>query len=155
MQLTLYTDYSLRVLLYLALRDDASATINEIADFYGISRNHLVKVAHHLALRGFVDSTRGKGGGLKLGREPARINIADVVTACETNFHVVTCFDKQAPACAIEPACQLKHVLEEATAAFLDVLRGVTLSDLVADSKRWRRVAHRINTSAPPGHGNH
>ena len=134
MQLTLYTDYSLRVLLYLAQKEDGPATISEIADFYGISRNHLVKVVHHLGTIGLLHTTRGKGGGVRLAKSPAEIRIGEVVRATEPHFHLVECFDPNAPTCSVLNDCRLKGVLGEATRAFFQVLDGYTLADMLGEA---------------------
>ncbi|MDH5545919.1 MAG: Rrf2 family transcriptional regulator [Gammaproteobacteria bacterium] len=132
MQLTLYTDYSLRTLIYLEIHGDKLSTIGEIAEFYQISRNHLVKVVHNLVLKGYIISTRGKGGGLSLSGKAIDINIADVVMDTEPHFNVVECFDAESPACTVEPVCRLKAVLGRATDAFLAELRRYTLADMVS-----------------------
>lgn len=136
MQLTLYTDYSLRVLIYLGLRRDRLSTVSEIAESYGISRNHLVKVVHNLATLGFVHSTRGKGGGLSLARSPERINIGDVVRHTEMNFNIVECFDGKSRGCPITAVCRLKGVLSDAANAFLRVLDGYTLADVLKNEHK-------------------
>jgi len=140
MQLTLYTDYSLRVLIYLALKADQPATIGEIATYYGISRNHLVKVVHNLGLSGFVHSTRGKHGGLRLARPADQINVADVVRNTEPNFNVVGCFDAQADPCSAGPVCALKPLLSEALASFLAVLGQRTVAQLIKPGVQWSPV---------------
>lgn len=93
MRLTLYTDYALRLLMYLAVKPDALATIQEVAEAYGISRNHLMKIAQELGRGGFVETVRGRGGGLRLRTDPASIVIGDVVRATEDDFRLVECFD--------------------------------------------------------------
>ena len=138
MQLTLYTDYSLRVLLYLGLNPKRMSTITDIAGSYGISRNHLVKVVHNLALQGFINTTRGRGGGITLARPPAEINVGDVVRHTEMNFHLVECFDKERNTCPITAACFLKRALYEAQQAFVTVLDRYTLAE-VLDNKDWLR----------------
>jgi Rrf2 family transcriptional regulator, nitric oxide-sensitive transcriptional repressor len=138
MQLTLYTDYSLRVLLYLGLNPRRMATITDIASSYGISRNHLVKVVHNLALQGFINTTRGRGGGITLARPPDEINVGDVVRHTEVNFHLVECFDKERNTCPITAACFLKSALYEAQRAFVTVLDRYTLAE-VLDNKDWLR----------------
>jgi len=132
MQLTLYTDYSLRVLVYLGLKTDVLVTISEIAENYGISRNHLVKVVHNLSSEGFIDALRGKGGGLRLARPAAKINIGDVVRHTEPNFNLVECFDKVDPGgCPITAMCRLKGGLRDAFRAFMAVLDEITLADVL------------------------
>ena len=133
MQLTRYTDYSLRVLMYLAIHPGRLATIGEISDAYAISRNHLVKVVHELGGRGYVHTQRGKLGGISLARSPADINIGDVVRHTEKNLEVVNC---TAPACPILPACDLMSVLFEARDAFLHVLDRDTLADITGGERQ-------------------
>ena len=155
MQLTLYTDYSLRVLLYLELIDEA-ATIAEIATHFKISKNHLVKVVHNLGKRGFIKTTRGRRGGLRLAHSPKSINLAEVIQCVEPNFHFVECFNTPLNRCVITPACRLKGVLGEARDAFMGVLRQYTLADLMGDEDEMRRlldfppaVNDRAQASAP------
>lgn len=132
MQLTRYSDYSLRVLIYLALDPERLATIAEVARRYGVSRAHLTKVVHGLGQRGFVTTLRGRGGGFRLARPPEEIRVGDVVRATEESFALVECFEGAASRCAIGSACGLRPVLDEALAAFLAVLDRHTLADLVA-----------------------
>lgn len=136
MQLTLYTDYSLRVLIHLSLQDDKPLTINEIAEFYKISRNHLVKVVHNLAQKGFIHTTRGKGGGIRLARPADTISVGEVVRQTEPNFHIVECFNAAAAPCAALPVCKLKAILGEATDSFLSVLDGYTIADLLENREQ-------------------
>lgn len=143
MQLTMYTDYSLRVLIYLGLRRDRLSTVSEIAQSYGISRNHLVKVVHNLSTLGFIVSTRGKGGGLSLAHPPERIVIGDVVRHTEASFNVVECFDRKNKSCPITPVCRLKSVLSDAADAFLRVLDGYTLADMLKNEQKLS-IALRI-----------
>lgn len=143
MQLTLYTDYSLRVLLYLGLDPKRMATITEIAGSYRISRNHLVKVVHNLSTQGFILTTRGRGGGINLARAPAEINIGDVVRHTEVNFHLVECFDREHNTCPIAAACFLKDGLYEAQKAFISVLDKYSLADILAN-KEWLRAVLKV-----------
>jgi Rrf2 family nitric oxide-sensitive transcriptional repressor len=131
-QLTRYSDYSLRVLMYLALDPDRRSTIEDIAESYGISKAHLMKVVHQLGLRGYVETVRGRGGGLRLARRPEEIRLGDVVRSTEENMALVECFEPASSQCAIEPACRLRSVLQDALAAFIAVLDRHTLADLVA-----------------------
>lgn len=142
MQLTMYTDYSLRVLIYLGLNPRRTATISEIAESYHISRNHLVKVVHNLATRGFVLTTRGRGGGLTLPMSPADINIGNVVRQTEANFHLVECFDEEHGTCPIAAACFLKDGLYEAQRAFMAVLDRYTLADVLHNQGWLRSILH-------------
>jgi Rrf2 family nitric oxide-sensitive transcriptional repressor len=135
MQLTLHTDYALRVLIYLTQQRDDLATISEIADFYQISRNHLVKVVHHLSSSGFINTTRGKHGGMKLARESRQISIGDVVRLMEPNFDIVECFNNSPPVCTVSPICKLKSVLQQAGEEFLGVRDCYSLADAIENSE--------------------
>ena len=136
MRLTRYTDYSLRVLLYLANRKDESATISELADFYKISRNHLVKVVHNLGLNGYILTTRGRYGGLKLARPAKEIQIGEVVRSTEPDFDLLECFNPATDQCVITRSCGLKSVIFNAQASFLGVLDKYTLADIAKTSKK-------------------
>jgi Rrf2 family nitric oxide-sensitive transcriptional repressor len=136
MRLTLYTDYSLRVLIYLANREDENVTITELADFYQISRNHLVKVVHNLGLDGYILTTRGRHGGLKLARPAKEILIGEVVRSTEPDFDLLECFNPATDKCVISRSCSLKSVIYNAQAGFLDVLDRYTLADIAKASKK-------------------
>jgi Rrf2 family transcriptional regulator, nitric oxide-sensitive transcriptional repressor len=140
MQLTYYTDYSLRVLMYLAIRRDRIANISEIAERYGISRNHLVKVVHNLARGGFIKSYRGKGGGIELARDPRQINIGEVVRYTEGPLKPVECFDVERNRCVIASVCGLAEVIAEACDSFFTTLDRYTLADLVKRRERLSKV---------------
>lgn len=131
MKLTTYTDYALRALMFLAVNRDRLVTIQDIADLHGIAKNHLTKVVHQLGLLGLVETVRGRNGGLRLGCEPSEINLGEVVRQTETDFNMAECFDVSNVSCAYSSACTLKNVLSAATVAYLDVLDGVTLDQLV------------------------
>ena len=132
MQLTLHTDYSLRVLIYLAMRPNQRVTITELSTFFNISRNHLVKIVHNLGLKGFVQSIRGKNGGLCLSRSPEQIRVGDVVRQMEANFHIVECFNPQKQGvCPIQSQCKLKALLCRANEQFLKELDGTLLSEVL------------------------
>jgi len=131
MRLTTYTDYALRTLMYLAVNRDRLVTIQDIATLHSISKNHLTKVVHHLGQIGIVATVRGRNGGLKLGSEPSDINIGAVVRQTETDFHMAECFHREKNQCVYASACVLEDVLGAATAAYLSVLDGVSLDDLV------------------------
>lgn len=141
MRLTVYTDYALRTLMYLAANRDRLVTISDIADVHGISKNHLMKVVHQLGLSGMVETVRGRNGGLRLNREPADINIGEVVRNTETDFYMAECFDPSGNQCLYSPACALKNVLRSATAAYLAVLDNVTLESLVKNGKSGKNAA--------------
>ena len=131
MHLTHFTDYSLRVLIFLATEPDRRATIAEIATAFDVKENHLTKVVHFLAREGWVATVRGKGGGLQLALAPQRIGIGQVVRRAEGSDHPAECFDRDHNRCTITRVCRLKGVLAEALRAFHAVLDGHTLADLV------------------------
>ena len=132
-RLTIFTDYTLRVLIYLGAHRDEKrlATIGDIATAYGISENHLMKVVHNLAKQGYVETTRGKGGGMRLARAPEQIRVGDVVRDMEEDLAVVECFQEGNLKCPILPVCTLQGILGRALQAFLDVLDSATLADLL------------------------
>jgi len=134
MQITRYTDYALRVLIYLAMSPNRQANITEIADFFNISRNHLVKVVHQLGGKGFIKTTRGKGGGISLQHPPEMISIGEVVRSMETHFNWVECFDPVQQRCQLLPSCGLKHLLGRAGNAYLQVLDTATLADVLTNT---------------------
>jgi Rrf2 family nitric oxide-sensitive transcriptional repressor len=140
LRLTLHTDYALRLLMLLALEPDDLHTIEEIASRYHISRNHLMKVTQTLASAGFVDSLRGRGGGLRLGKPAGEIILGDVVRATEDGFNLVECFDRKSNTCVVAPVCGLRGPLEEALLAFLAALDRYSLADLVANPGSMRRM---------------
>ncbi len=142
MQLTLHTDYALRTLLYLqALDQDQTATISEVADFYQISRNHVMKVVYNLAQKNYIHSIRGKGGGIKLARPGKEIRIGQVVRDMEPNLHLVECFNPEAKnTCSIISDCRLIPVLREASNLFMSVLDRYTLASLVEEKPEWAPV---------------
>lgn len=140
MQLTQFTDFSLRVLIYLARpRGTGTATITEIAEYHKISRNHLVKVVNNLANEGFILTSRGKGGGLKLARPPHTIGLGDVVRVTESNMDLVECFNMKTSQCRLGRGCELKSALYEAKRAFMGVLDKYTLAQVAAlnPSNNW------------------
>ncbi|HVJ53705.1 MAG TPA: Rrf2 family transcriptional regulator [Aliidongia sp.] len=137
MRLTLHTDYALRTLIYLGLRPDRRVSIREIAEAYGISENHLVKLVHKLGQGGMIETIRGKGGGLRLGRPAAEIGIGDVVRFTEEDLALVDCFQADGRRhCAITDACRLQLLLHDALDAFMAVLDTRTLADLLAEPQR-------------------
>lgn len=131
MRLTTFTDYCLRVLIHVGAKDGGLATIDEIAESYGISRNHLMKVVSRLAQLGYLRTVRGKNGGMRLARDPRTIRIGSIVRSTEDDLSLVDCFQAGGGNCRIEPACILKQALGEALEAFLGVLDGYTLADLL------------------------
>jgi len=138
MHITRYTDYSLRVLIYVALKGDDIATIREIADSYDISKNHLMKVVQALNSKGYLQAVRGKNGGLRLNGKPEDINIGTLVRDTEEDFALVECFS--GGDCNISPACRLKDLLNKALQAFLSVLDECTLADLLPQQSRSELV---------------
>lgn len=130
MQLTLFTDYCFRVLIYLARQPQRRVTVTELTDYYAVSRHHLVKVVHWLGREGYITTRRGKQGGLCLARPAQDINIGQVARATEPGFDLVECFDAATNTCRILPHCGLAGVLMGATRAFLAELDRYTLADL-------------------------
>lgn len=135
MQLTQYTDYSLRVLIYLGLHPNELATITEVSDRYQISRNHLVKVVHELGKLGYIETIRGKGGGMRLMVAPEELTIGEIVRNMESNLNIVECFANDS-ACVITPNCRLRGIFREALKGFIDVLDQYTLKDILVNQKK-------------------
>jgi Rrf2 family nitric oxide-sensitive transcriptional repressor len=135
MRLTVYTDFSLRVLMYLAVRPERRPTISEIASTYGISKNHIMKVVHQLGVAGYIETVRGKNGGMRLARLPQDIVLGEVVRRTEPDMALVPCFDPVNAPCVIGPACKLRHALQQARDAFLAVLDDYTVADLTENSQ--------------------
>ena len=132
MQLTRFTDYALRAFVYLGAHRERLSTISEIAAFYDISEAHLMKIVHRLATAGYIETLRGKGGGMRLSREPHLINLGDVVRDTEDNMNIVECFDPTRQSCPLLPACTLKSVLTEARRNFIATLDRYTLKDVLS-----------------------
>lgn len=131
-RLTLYTDYSLRVLLYLGAMDpEKLATIKEISEAYGISKNHLMKVTHELGKLGYIETIRGRGGGIRLSKKPEEIVIGKVIRQTEEDFYLVDCFNPDSVGCIISPVCNLKGALNKALHAYIKVLDEYRLSDFL------------------------
>jgi Rrf2 family nitric oxide-sensitive transcriptional repressor len=136
MRLTTFTDYTLRVLMYLALNREELVTIPTIAAAYGISENHLMKVVYQLSRAGVVESTRGKGGGIRLACEPGDVRLGAIVRQSEGAAPIVECLGEEAGACCIAPACTLHGILEEAFAALYKVLDSYSLADLIGSNRQ-------------------
>jgi Rrf2 family transcriptional regulator, nitric oxide-sensitive transcriptional repressor len=136
MTLTYYTNYSLRTMIYLGLHASSLASISQISEAFRISRNHLIKVVHNLAKQGLIKTTRGRGGGLRLARDPKDINLGDVVRRTEANLNLVECFDSTRNTCPLVSLCELKGIVREAEMAFLSVLDRYTLADLLGKRKQ-------------------
>ena len=141
MRLSEYTDYTLRVLMYCAAHRDRLVTIGELAEQHQLSKNHLMKVVNDLAHRGWLETSRGRGGGLRLLAEPDTIRIGDVVRACETDFRLVECFDAATNACTLSPACRLKSLFNDALAGYFKALDGATLADMTQGHARRRSIS--------------
>ncbi|KTD01319.1 Rrf2 family transcriptional regulator [Fluoribacter gormanii] len=130
MQLTQFTDYSLRALIYIALRKE-SCTIKDITDAYDISNNHMIKIIHNLSKLGLIKTIRGKNGGILMAAQPEAINLGQLITQLEPHFDLVPCFNKEKANCCIAPVCKLKGLLHEAQAAFMNILGRYTLADVL------------------------
>lgn len=145
MRLTLYTDYSLRVLIHLALHEKRLCSIGEISRTYGVSHNHLMKVVNALAHAGFAETVRGRAGGIRLARPADEIRVGDVVRRTEEGLQLADC-----GGCALSPACGLTGVLAEAMRAMMAVFDSYTIADLLTDKDTMRRL---INRQSPIGTG--
>ena len=132
MRLTVMSDYSLRVLMYLGARPAHLATIKEISLAYGISENHLMKVVHRLSQHGFVETLRGRGGGLRLGRPADAMTLGEILRVTEEDFDLVECFGSN-DNCRITKVCRLKRALRRALDAYFEELDAWTLADIVAN----------------------
>jgi Rrf2 family nitric oxide-sensitive transcriptional repressor len=139
MKLTRFTDYSLRVLIYLGLQGEQRVTIRESSEAYKISRNHLMKVVSMLTRMGYLDARRGPGGGIALARPPDEINLADVIRAMEDDMNLVECFCDGGD-CIISPVCQLKKVLAQALNTYLGTLEDYTLKDLLNPGEELGKI---------------
>ena len=145
MRLTTFTDYCLRVLMHVGAKPDGLVTIDEVAESYGISRNHLMKVVFRLGQLGYLETVRGKGGGMRLAVPPERINLGTLVRETEEDLALVECFQGGGRRCRVEPVCVLRDALGKALSAFLAVLDGYTLADLL---KPRRRIAQLLDIAA-------
>jgi len=149
MRLTAYTDYTLRTLMYLAVKADRHATIAEIARSYGISETHLMKIVHQLGVAGDIETIRGRNGGIRLRKPASDINLGSVIRRTEPDMDLVTCFE-DAGACSIGQACVLRSALNEALGAFLAVLDRYTLADLVTPRRRLAALLGIAPAVHPP-----
>lgn len=138
MQLTAFTDYALRTLMYAGLKDRL-ITIQEVAETYDISRNHLMKIVQFLGEEGLLENRRGKNGGFRLAADPAAVNLGHLIRRTEGNLYLVDCFNEEAPACRIRRSCKLQSVLADALEAFFSVLDGYTLADLLTGRRGLAR----------------
>jgi Rrf2 family nitric oxide-sensitive transcriptional repressor len=133
LRLTYHTDYALRMLVYLALNRGRPSRVADVAESYGISRNHLLKVALRLGRLGYLTNVRGRSGGIALARRPEDINLGDVVRRIEEDFGLVECMRPEGGTCVISPACRLKGVVRKAVEAFLSVFDGYSLADIAGN----------------------
>ena len=131
MQLTKFTDYSLRTLVYLGERPDKLITIKEVSDYYGIVHSHLTKVVHLLSTSGYIHSVRGRNGGIRLAKPPQQIPIGAIVRMTEESLFLVECFDPKKQTCRLLPACKLRKGLNAAYKAFFSVLDNASLKDMI------------------------
>lgn len=153
MRLAEYTDYTLRVLMYCAARPQQMVTISELAEHHGVSRNHLMKIVTDLGRQGVLETTRGRGGGLRLLKDPAQLRIGDVVRASETDFRLVECFDPASNQCTLSPVCRLKGLFGAALEAYFQELDGITLADLAGlpvEAGAAHALPHGVAAVAPP-----
>jgi Rrf2 family nitric oxide-sensitive transcriptional repressor len=148
MKLTRFTDYSLRVLIYLGLKTDERVTIREISESFQVSRNHLMKVVSNLTRMGYLNSRRGPGGGITLARSAAEINLADVICDMEEDMNLVTCFSENGE-CVIKAVCRLKNVLQQALTAYIDELNNYSLQDLLQPDAQLMEILNIPDIRSP------
>ena len=135
MQLTRFTDYSLRSLMYLASHPERLSSVKEISEHYGISRNHLVKVVHRLSQLGYIETLKGKCGGIKIANGTEKLRLGVLISELEPNMNLVECFDSKINTCRITEACQLKHYLFEAVRSFINTMNKYTLADTIKNKE--------------------
>lgn len=152
MRLNVFTDYCLRTLMYVGLNESTLTTRSDIAAAYDISDNHLMKVVNWLSRQGYVDTVRGKGGGMQLARDSRAISIGELVRASEASIPLVECFDPATSCCRIAPVCLLKGVLGEAMEAMYKVLDNYTLADLLLKPRPLAAVLQIAGSSLPLPH---
>jgi Rrf2 family nitric oxide-sensitive transcriptional repressor len=140
MRLTVHTDYAIRTLIFLAIRDEKLATISDISEQYQISKNHMMKVAQELVHHKFVISERGRNGGLRLARPASEINLGDVIQKMEADFYLVSCLDPEKNNCKISGNCGAQTIMHEAIKAFIEVFRQYTLEDAVINEKNLKKM---------------
>lgn len=148
MRMTQHTDYALRMLIYLASRPDRTCTVSDVADAYGLSRNHLLKVALRLRRMGAVETMRGRSGGVRLAREPEEINLGELVRGTEEDFSLVECMQDHGGACVISPVCHAKNIFDEALQAYLAVLDRYTLADAMRNRLALSRILGLVSEAA-------
>jgi Rrf2 family transcriptional regulator, nitric oxide-sensitive transcriptional repressor len=149
MELSRFSDYALRVLMYAAAREGEKITLSELTQAYRISHHHLVKIVHYLGKTGYLHNRRGRSGGIRLGKKPSEITVGEVIRKTETHMNLVECFDPASDMCKLSPTCRLKGVFHEARDAFLDVLDHYTIADLVQSRAPILRLLS-LNGVHPP-----
>lgn len=140
MQLTTFTDYSLRSLLYLAAFSPETVRIKEIADYYQISQNHLMKVVHRLSQLKYIETTRGRNGGIRINEKVYRLYLGDLITNFEPHMAMVECFNPETNQCKLTNFCQLKHYLTEARQRFIDTMNQYTFADLTKNIALFPKI---------------
>lgn len=141
MNLKKYTDYALRVLIITAMKpEEELASIKEISETFYISQHHLGKIVYELNKLDYIETIRGRNGGIRLAKPPEKINVGKVVREFEDDFALLECFDKEINHCVISPACRLKQVLHKALQAFFEVLDQYTVKDLVVNDNELLRL---------------
>lgn len=142
MRLSMFTDYSLRVLMYAAVHDDGLITTQEVGDYFDISYHHLVKVVHKLSSTGYLEIQKGRNGGFRLARASREITLGRVVKDVEPDFNLVECHVRETNRCVVTSFCRLKREIDAGMAAFVERLDQVTIADMVAaDAPKWRKLA--------------
>ncbi|MGN1402172.1 MAG: RrF2 family transcriptional regulator [Bacillus sp. (in: firmicutes)] len=154
MKLTTFSDYSIRVLLYLAANEGKMSSIQEIADSYQISKNHLMKVIYQLGKKGYIETLRGRNGGIRLGLKPEEINIGKLVRDTEEDFHIAECFSPDHETCPIRSFCAMKGVLNHALQAFMNVLDSYTLEDVTKNKVMLKQMLSKQETKKTNSNGN-
>ena len=150
MRLAEYTDYTLRVLMYCAAHPQERVTIGELAERHGVSKNHLMKIVNDLARQGVLETTRGRGGGMRLLMKPGDIRVGDVVRNSETDFRLVECFDGSTNVCSLTPSCRLKGVFNAALKAYFKELDAATLADISSPAPPLRPSATKLSRGVSP-----
>jgi Rrf2 family nitric oxide-sensitive transcriptional repressor len=152
MRLSEYTDYTLRVLMCCAREPERRLTIAEIAESLQVSKNHLMKIVNDLGRQGILETTRGRGGGIRLLKEPTAIRVGDVLRNSETDFRMVECFEVTSDTCTLTPNCRLRGVLQKALNAYLGELDAVTVADVAKPARRPPGAALRsVSVALPRG----
>ncbi|MFC0179046.1 Rrf2 family transcriptional regulator [Thorsellia kenyensis] len=147
MQITRFTDYGLRTLMYVASCPENIASVKEISEYYGISRNHLVKVVHKLSKLGFLETIKGKGGGIKIAEKTDSIRLGDLIKLLEPNMYIAECFNENDNGCKITNSCKLKHYFFEASQNFINTLNKYTLADTIHNKELIKVIPVEVFSS--------